>query len=117
MAGFNDKDYAVRPEVWVITAGTIQSFTTFPGQISTTVKRRSGGSLSLVASPTFGIVNGGASLTTGASILSSGYLFETAEVMTIDGPARFFLGSTGSDTVVNIVRTFTQGFETVAITP
>lgn len=74
------------------------------GQVGWLFKYASGGSLE-IHSAAVGI-SAGSALASG----SSGYLMASTEVMSIAGPARFFLVATGSDAVVNVVRAMGPGF-------
>lgn len=59
-------------------------------------KRQSGGTLA--------IVQGQSMLTT------SGYILDATEIVTVYGPASFFLAAAGTASVVGIVFKYSQGF-------
>lgn len=75
------------------------------GQNSTLLKYVSGGTLSVVGVAT-GVTLTAAEL---ASAVGNHYVMGTSEVLSIDGPARFYLMATGATTTVSAIRGRTQG--------
>lgn len=73
-----------------------------PGEITSSVKYFSGGSLEII-----GCVGPGL---TGVPTPGSGYLLGTAEVMNIDGAARYFLVATGATAVAYFAKGLSQGY-------
>lgn len=73
-----------------------------PGEISSTVKYFSGGSLELI-----GCTGPGA---TGGVVAGSGYLFDAGEAVNIDGAARYYLCATGATAIAYFAKGLSQGF-------
>lgn len=72
-----------------------------PGEISSTIKYFSGGSLELIGAPGPGL--------TGGVVAGSGYLFGT-EILNITGAARYYLCATGATAVAYFAKGLSQGY-------
>lgn len=71
-----------------------------PGQLNIVLKYFSGGTLEIIGC-SLGVTLTAAQL---ASANQTGYLMGTSEILTIDGPARFYLSSTAATTIVMVLR-------------
>lgn len=85
-----------------------------PGQGAWLVKYGTGGSLEIVGAPPLPDANGtGATAWAAASLvplLGTGYLMDSGEPISGDGPTRFYLMATGATTTAYILRGLTSGF-------
>jgi hypothetical protein len=95
-----------------------------PGQIATTVKYMNGGTLEIlpptlgmsfvpgVSTVNQGIFLGGStqSLAMLAALSGTGYLMGSSEVLSFNGPTRFYLSALGATTLVCVIRHFGAGF-------
>lgn len=77
------------------------------GQVGGILKWMSGGSLEIFYAPV-GVSSG--SQPAGGAAGSSGYLVGTAELVSVTGPARFYLVATGSNAVCHYLRAMGPGF-------
>lgn len=76
------------------------------GQLSSTIKYFSGGSLEIIQAPV-GTTWAGASL---VNLQGTGYLMGTSEAVNLSGPVRYYLMATGSTTVCYHIRGLSDGF-------
>lgn len=86
----------------------------FPGQINSTFKFFSGGTCEILPAgltqSAIGVYVGTTQpLGTLAAISGSGYCFSAGEVLTISGPAAFYLSSTGATSVLHAMFGKGQG--------
>ncbi len=53
----------------------------------------------------------GQGMTVPVQTWGAGYMVEVGESISIDGPARFYLRSTGATSVIHVIRTLTAGYQ------
>lgn len=71
---------------------------------STQLKFSSGGTCLVVGVP------GGATLTQAQLASASGYLLSANEVLSLAGPARFYLANTGATSIVYFIQGMSEGY-------
>lgn len=77
-----------------------------PGQNSLLLKYFSGGTLEIIG------VTAGVTLTAAQLVTASGtgYLIGTSEILSLDGPARFYLSSLGATSVLHVITGRSAGY-------
>lgn len=112
--GSNEAIYGLVTSQVVVAPGATNAVYVdqIPRQGSGLVKYFSGGTLEIHgANPLTGMTLSGASL---VPLQGTGYVFGTAEALTLDGPARFYLMATGATAVAHLLRGITApGFNGV----
>ncbi len=81
--------------------------TQIPGQISTSFKYLSGGTLEIVGSTA---INAPPGWSLPVATWGAGYIVGTAEVIACDGPASFYLRSTGATSTIMVLRGLSNGY-------
>ncbi len=77
-----------------------------PGEVASLIKYSTGGSLEIVQAP-YGASYTGASL---VPLIGTGYLMGVSEVISLTGPARYYLIATGATTTVMNLRGLSSGY-------
>lgn len=77
-----------------------------PGEVASTIKYVSGGSLEIHGAPVGTTAPGGSLVT----LNGTGYIFGTSEVLSFDGATRYYLMATGATVVCAQIRGLSSGF-------
>lgn len=97
-----------------IAPGSTQAFflDVIPGQVTTTVKYISGGTLEIIGCTTNAGINDPSKIAVSTTfsvadlgaLNGTGYLMGTTEILSVDGPIRVYLSSTGATTTVCLIK-------------
>lgn len=96
--------YGVTCGIYTIpaTGASALLVTSAPGEVSGFIKYFGGGSCEIIGAPGPGL--------TFAPTVGTGYLLGAAEVVQINGPARYYLAATGGTATVYFCKGLSEGF-------